>query len=413
MPHSKTIALAGNNGPLLSMLSISVFFVGASEFMLSAMLDPLGRAFGVDSGQIAWLVSSYALAYALAAPVFGHLSDRIGRRRLLLIALFLFALDGLGIALAPTFEIAVALRILGGLASAVIIPNAFALVSERLPRQRHAAAMGVVMLGMTAGIATGPAIAGVLTGWIGWRAPFLLVSAGCLAAFLVGRMAMPGGRAPTAATVPAAQRPLRWLRKPDIAHPLLAKGLWNGTGVAAFLLSGEVLRLRYALDVAQVGLSTAAFGIGLAVGNLSAGALRRLGSGEECALVITNVLLVASVAAFYLPPLPLWGALACLAAWGASLGAGAPLATTVLANRSDRDKGAALAAAETLNNLSILSFLPLAATLLAQGKPTLAATVFLAGLGLGVVLTVYDAVRANRRSGSLVTRDQVSHDTST
>ena len=39
MPHSKTIALAGNNGPLLSMLSMSVFFVGASEFMLSAMLD--------------------------------------------------------------------------------------------------------------------------------------------------------------------------------------------------------------------------------------------------------------------------------------------------------------------------------------------------------------------------------------
>ena len=51
MPHSKTIALAGNNGPLLSMLSMSVFFVGASEFMLSAMLDPLGRAFGVDSAR--------------------------------------------------------------------------------------------------------------------------------------------------------------------------------------------------------------------------------------------------------------------------------------------------------------------------------------------------------------------------
>ena len=262
----------------------------------------------------------------------------------MLIALFLFALDGLGIALAPTFEIAVALRILGGLASAVIIPNAFALVSS-LPRQRHAAAMGVVMLGMTAGIATGPAIAGVLTGWIGWRAPFLLVSAGCLAAFLVGRMAMPGGRAPTAATVPAAQRRCDGCASRTSCAPA-RQGTVERTGVAAFLLSGEVLRLRYALDVAQVGLSTAAFGIGLAVGNLSAGALRRLGSGEECALVITNVLLVASVAAFYLPPLPLWGALACLAAWEHPWGR-RPLATTVLASRSDRDKGAALAAAET------------------------------------------------------------------
>ncbi|WZB72567.1 MFS transporter [Achromobacter xylosoxidans] len=204
-----------------------MFFVGASEFMLSAMLDPLGRAFGVDSGQIAWLVSSYALAYALAAPVFGHLSDRIGRRRLLLIALFLFALDGLGIALAPTFEIAVALRILGGTGLCrhhsqrlrVGLRTLAAPASCGGDGRRHARHDG--------GHRDRPAIAGVLTGWIGWRAPFLLVSAGCLAAFLVYRMAMPGGRAPTAATV-AAQRPLRWLRKPDIAHPCSPRDCGTG-----------------------------------------------------------------------------------------------------------------------------------------------------------------------------------------
>jgi hypothetical protein len=48
-----------------------------SEFMLSAMLNPLSVAFDTDSTSIAWLISSYAFAYASAAPFLGYLSDRI------------------------------------------------------------------------------------------------------------------------------------------------------------------------------------------------------------------------------------------------------------------------------------------------------------------------------------------------
>ncbi|UXL05616.1 MFS transporter [Achromobacter xylosoxidans] len=393
MSCSRTIADVGNGRHLLSALSLSVFFVGASEFMLAPMLNPLADAFRASPAQAAWLVSSYAFAYAIAAPILGHLSDRVDRRRLLLAGLLSFAIDGVGVALAPTLEVAMALRIFGGLASAVIIPNAFALVADIMPRDRQAAAMGVVMLGMTAGIAMGPALAGLLTDWIGWRAPFLLTSAGCLVACVVSGMSIPRRHA---ARAPRQRSAIHWLRARTIVRPLLAKGLWNGAGVAAFLLSGEILRARYQLEVAQVGLSATAFGIGLGVGNLSTGALRRLGCGEEGALVITTTLLGGCVAAFYLLPLPLPGALACLAAWGAALGAGAPLSTAVLAKRSDRDKGAVLAAAETLNNVSILSLVPLAAPLLASGTAHQAAGVLLAGLGIGIALAIRDAVAATR-----------------
>ncbi|WP_459668132.1 MFS transporter, partial [Achromobacter xylosoxidans] len=118
---------------------------------------------------------------------------------LLLAGLLSFAIDGVGVALAPTLEVAMALRVFGGLASAVIIPNAFALVADIMPRDRQAAAMGVVMLGMTAGIAMGPALAGLLTDWIGWRAPFLLTSAGCLVACVVSGMSIPRRHAARAA----------------------------------------------------------------------------------------------------------------------------------------------------------------------------------------------------------------------
>ena len=386
---SEAIASADNERTLLSVLSMSVFFVGASEFMLSAMLNPLSVAFGTDSISIAWLISSYAFAYAIAAPFLGYLSDGINRSRLLLIALLSFAIDGVGIAFAPTLEIAIALRIFGGLASAVIIPTAFALISEVIPRERNASAMGAVMLGMTFGIALGPALAGLLTNWVGWRVPFLLTSTGCIVAFLIGTVTLPKR---DTAVAPRETHGFRWLRHPNVTRPLLAKGLWNGTGVSAFLLSGEVLRQRYLLDVAHVGMSVTAFGIGLGIGNLSAGRLRRLTGGEERSLIVVTSLLIASVATFNLLPLPVFGALFCLAAWGAALGAGAPSATTVLAERSGQDKGVVLATAETLNNIVILSVVPIASISLASGRTAMATMVFAVGLGVGAALTLYDAL---------------------
>ena len=389
MSSSKAIASTDNDRTLLSVLSMSVFFVGASEFMLSTMLNPLSVAFGTDSIGIAWLISSYAFAYAIAAPFLGYLSDRINRSRLLLIALLSFAIDGVGIAFAPTLEIAIALRIFGGLASAVIIPTAFALISEVMPRERHASAMGAVMLGMTFGIALGPALAGLLTNWVGWRAPFLLTSTGCIVAFLIGTVTMPKLHT---AVATRETHGFRWLRNPNVMRPLLAKGLWNGASVSAFLLSGEVLRQRYQLDVVHIGMSVTAFGIGLGIGNLSAGKLRRLTGSEERSLIVVTSLLIASVAAFNLLPLPVFGALVCLAAWGAALGAGAPSATTVLAERSGRDKGVVLATAETLNNIVILSVVPIASAALASGMIAMATAVFLAGLGIGTALTLYDTL---------------------
>jgi predicted MFS family arabinose efflux permease len=392
---SEAIASADNERTLLSVLSMSVFFVGASEFMLSAMLNPLGVAFGTDSISSAWLISSYAFAYAIAAPFLGYLSDRINRSRLLLIALLSLAIDGVGIAFAPTLEIAIALRIFGGLASAVIIPTAFALISEVIPRERHASAMGAVMLGMTFGIALGPALAGLLTNWVGWRVPFLLTSTGCIVAFLIGALTMPKRHT---AVATRETHGFRWLRDPNVTRPLLAKGLWNGTGVSAFLLSGEVLRQRYQLDVAHVGMSVTAFGIGLGIGNLSAGRLRRLTGGEERSLIVVTSLLIASVTTFNLLPLPVFGALFCLAAWGAALGAGAPSATTVLAERSGQDKGVVLATAETLNNVVILSVVPIASMSLASGTTAMATMVFAVGLGVGAALTLYDALFGRPRS---------------
>nr|WP_275370270.1 MFS transporter [Xenorhabdus bovienii] len=133
---------------ILPVLALAVFFIGTTEFMLSSMLKPLASVFKTTLDNVAWLVSGYALSYALAAPFFGWLSDRVNRHRLLLISLLFLMVDGLALTFAPNLSTAVGLRIFGGIASAALIPTTFALIAELFPRQKQVSAMGLVMLGM-------------------------------------------------------------------------------------------------------------------------------------------------------------------------------------------------------------------------------------------------------------------------
>ncbi|MGH6836919.1 MAG: MFS transporter [Methylocella sp.] len=372
---------------LLPVLALAVYFVGATEFMLSAMLTPLADAFETTPAQASWLVSSYALSYAVAAPLFGHLSDRIDRRRLLLASLMLFALDGTALTLAPSFSFAIGLRVFGGLASAALIPTAFALISDLMPGERQAGAMGFVMLGMTLGIAAGPVFAGFLTEELTWRAPFILTAAGCLITFALGRFAIPRSSAHGHRRDGAS---FAWLKKRRIVRPLVGKGAWNGTAVAAFLLSGEVLRRRYGFGAAEIGASVSVFGIGLGIGNLAVGRIGRICGRDEVTLMLATLVVAIALTAFMIAPLPFLGSVLSLGIWGAALGLAAPSSAAILAMRAGEDKGMVLATSESLNNLTILVILPIAAVLLASHGIEAAMLVLGTSILIGVGLTVID-----------------------
>lgn len=379
----------------LPVLALAVFFVGATEFMIAPMLTPIGTAFGASPAAASWLISGYALSYALGAPLIGLFAHRIDRRMLLTVALALLAADGLAVAFAPTLGIAIALRVLGGVAAAALIPAVFALIADRLPDARHAEAMGLVMLGMTAGIALGPALAGILTQVFGWRAPFLASAAGCLLLLLpVGQVLRFDGETHAMAVRPRFRGPKR-----DVLTLLAAKALWNGAAVAAFGLSGEMLRQRFATDTLQTGLSVGFFGVGLAIGNFSVGVAKRVLRGDLGLLVAAVLLLVLTFAVFLFAPLPLAGALLCLGGWGVALGFAAPASTALIAQRAGDARGLVLALSESANNLALLAVLSVAAFTLQTTGPIAAGMVLAGGLATGTALLFLD-ILVQKRAGN-------------
>src|ERR1700758_4765377 len=82
---------------------ITLFVVGTDLFVVSPLLPSIARQLQTDASQAGLLVTLFSLGYLLAAPVFGHVADRFGRRRVMLHCLCSFAVANLLTALTANF----------------------------------------------------------------------------------------------------------------------------------------------------------------------------------------------------------------------------------------------------------------------------------------------------------------------
>lgn len=136
-----------------------------------------------------WLAFVYALLQFFCAPVLGNLSDRFGRRPVLLFALFALGVDYFVMGLAPAIGWLFAGRAIAGVAGASFTP-AYAYVADISPPERRAQNFGLMGAAFGIGFILGPAIGGLLGG-LGPRAPFFTAGVIALANGTFGLIALP------------------------------------------------------------------------------------------------------------------------------------------------------------------------------------------------------------------------------
>ena len=234
--------------------------------------------------------TAWAAMQFFFSPVLGGLSDRFGRRPVVLLSNFGLALDYVLMALAPSLTWLFVGRVISGITSASI-STSFAYIADVTPPQRRAAMFGKIGVAFGAGFILGPAIGGLLGG-MDPRLPFWVAAGLSFANALYGLLILPE-------SLPRDRRaPLRW----KSANPLGALDLLRsdsvlaGLSVANFfaqvahvvLPSTFVLyaTYRYGWDAATVGLTLAMVGIcAMAVQGAGVGPIvRRL--GERRALLL-------------------------------------------------------------------------------------------------------------------------------
>jgi DHA1 family tetracycline resistance protein-like MFS transporter len=143
----------------------------------------------IASAYGAWLLSAYAVTQFLFAPVVGNLSDRYGRRPVLLFSLLGFGIDYLFLALAPTYELLFIGRIIAGITGASFT-TASAYIADISTPETRAKNFGMVGAAFGLGFILGPAVGGLLAG-LGVRAPFFAAAILCGLNWLYGFFILP------------------------------------------------------------------------------------------------------------------------------------------------------------------------------------------------------------------------------
>ena len=121
-----------------------------------------------------WIIIAYVLALVGLVPIFGRISDVMGRKRLFLIGLLVFTISSALVAASHTIEFLVGFRVLQGVGAAIITANVLEIVVDVFPEGKRGLAMGFQTILVSGGAASGPTVGGLLVDAFGWEAVFLI-----------------------------------------------------------------------------------------------------------------------------------------------------------------------------------------------------------------------------------------------
>jgi EmrB/QacA subfamily drug resistance transporter len=240
---SEQVTYASRQGRgLLAAVTLGAAMVFLDTTAVNVALPTIGIDLGASVSQLQWVLTGYTLTLSAFLLLGGALADRLGRRRIYLLGIVLFAVTSLVCALAPTIGLLIVARVLQGVAGAVVTPGSLAIIEATFVRADRGQAIG-----RWAGVSgLAPALGPPLGGWlaeIDWRLVFVLNVPVAVAAFVLTRRFVPE------------------TRDTEVAGPLD----WPGAVLIALALGSLTLALVSWTDEQSSGLGFLAALVGVAV----------------------------------------------------------------------------------------------------------------------------------------------------
>ncbi|MFV0407865.1 MAG: MDR family MFS transporter [Propioniciclava sp.] len=165
-------ATTAQRRPILAILLISAFVVILNETTMNVALATIMADFGVDERAAQWLTTGFMLTMAVVIPVTGWLIDRLPTRRIFVIAMTLFSIGTLVCAVAPSFGVLLAGRVIQASGTAMMMPLLMTTVMQLVEPTHRGAIMGNISLVISVAPAVGPTLSGMLLEFGSWRLVF-------------------------------------------------------------------------------------------------------------------------------------------------------------------------------------------------------------------------------------------------
>lgn len=236
-PHSPTLwaLLAGN------------FAIGTGVLAPAGLMHDLSQAFAVDAATVGTLIAYGGALLCIEAPVLAFLTNRMDRRRLLVGALFLYALGHAVSALAADFHALLVIRLVMIAAVACFTPQAASALPLLIAPEQRAGAITFIFLGWSLAGAIGIPLINLIGALVGWQAAYLLLAAASGLAGVAVFLTMPSGLQAHHLSITA------W-------HKVLTSGsIWGILGISGIAIAGQYMQYPYIVVELKTRLHTDPF----------------------------------------------------------------------------------------------------------------------------------------------------------
>jgi predicted MFS family arabinose efflux permease len=173
-----------------SLFFLTMFIIGTDTFLISPLLTTLSSLYHIDTSISGWMVSAYAIGYALFALVSGPISDGRDRKKVMVYGLLAFTISTFLCGFANSFALMLLFRFLAGISASFVTPQVWASIPVVVEKKNIVQVMGYATAGLSVSQMAGVPIGGYLAG-ISWRAPFFTISAASLVLLLLINFYMP------------------------------------------------------------------------------------------------------------------------------------------------------------------------------------------------------------------------------
>jgi predicted MFS family arabinose efflux permease len=174
------------------LLQLAAFFSSFDRFAIAPMLLTIAASFGASLTEVAATASLYYLLYGLMQPVWGMLSDRLGRVSVMRLTLFGAAFAGVLSSLAPNLAVLIVARALAGGLFAAVIPASLVYIGDTVGMGSRQKALADLMAASAVGTALATVLGGLAAYLDGWRVAFAAPAlAGAALAILLARLPEP------------------------------------------------------------------------------------------------------------------------------------------------------------------------------------------------------------------------------